>query len=191
MTTIVINNDLLLRTYNADDHKALFDAVNNSRKHLAAWLPWVARTTRPEHSLQFIQQSQEQMHSQQGLPLGIFLNGNIIGGIGMHDWQHDLKRAQLGYWIAGEHEGKGIIMQCIIPFINYLFDKTDLNKIEIHYSAANTRSAKLASRLGFAIEGIIRQGSIRNGIIENLVITGILKSEWNAEYVRLQNAQRK
>jgi len=188
LASIIIDNELLLRSYEVDDFQELYNAINNSRRHLAPWLNWVSKTTKPEHSLQFIRKSQDQMHDQEALALGIFFKDKVIGGIGMHEWDQATKKAQLGYWIATEYEGKGIILKSLIPFVDYLFEKTGLNKIEIHYVAANKRSAKVAARLGFIIEGIIRQSCLRNGIMEDIVITGLLRNEWNAAAVKERNS---
>ena len=178
MVSIIVDNKILLRTYEADDAQELFNAVNSSRKHLHPWLDWVSKTTRAEHSLQFIKTSQHQLHTQEALALGIFYNDKIIGGIGMHQWDQQTKRAQIGYWICHEYEGKGIINKCLLRFVDFLFDKIGLNKVEIHFVPANKRSAKVAERLGARIEGVIRQSVIRNGIPEDIIIAGILKSEW-------------
>ena len=97
----------------------------------------------------------------------------------MHDWDHDVQMAQIGYWFAQEHEGKGIISRSMQQFVAFLFDKTGLNKIEIRFVQANKRSAKVAARMGFKIEGVIRQSVMRNGMPEDMVVTGLLKSEWD------------
>ena len=169
---------MLLRTYREEDAAELFETVNSSRAYLAPWLSWVSKTTKQEHSLQFIQQSQHELHTQQSLAMGIFIDGKLAGGIGMHQWEHALKRAQLGYWLAKAHSGKGIVARSIQALAQHLFDNVGLNKLEIHFVAANKRSAKVAERLGCKVEGIIRQGTIRNGIVEDLIITGLLKSEF-------------
>lgn len=178
MVSIIIDNNILLRSYQLDDAPELYNAVNRSRKHLQPWLEWVSKTTKPEQSLQFIQQSLHQLNTQEALALGIFFNDRIIGGIGMHHWDQSTKRAQVGYWISEEFEGKGIINSCLTRFIDFLFEKIGLNKIEVHFVPANLRSAKVAERLGCRVEGVIRQSCIRNGRPEDIVITGLLRSEW-------------
>src|SRR5262249_36999655 len=160
---IIIDNKILLRSYKVEDAQELFHAVNGSRGHLKPWLNWVDKTTKPEHSLQFIQQSIHQLNTQEALALGIFFNDKIIGGIGMHHWDLETKKAQLGYWISKEQEGRGIMNNCLVRFVDFLFEKIALNKIEIHFIPANKRSAKVAERLGFKVEGIIRQSHLRNG----------------------------
>lgn len=178
MVSIAIDDTLQLCSYEVAHAQELFDAINHSRKHLNPWLDWVSKTTKPEHSLQFIQQSLHRQNMQEALALGIFDNGRIIGGIGMHNWDQETKRAQIGYWISAEQEGKGIISKCMTKFIEFLFDKIGLNKIEIHFLQANKRSAKVAAHMGFKVEGIIRQSIMRNGVPEDVVIAGLLKREW-------------
>jgi ribosomal-protein-serine acetyltransferase len=178
LVSIIIDNRILLRSYQLDDAQELFKAVNNSRSHLQPWLEWINKTTKPEQSLHFIQQSLHQLNTQEALALGIFYNDKIIGGIGMHHWDQTTKKAQIGYWISKEYEGRGIINQCLTRFVDFLFEKIGLNKIEIHFIPANKRSARVADRLGCKVEGVIRQSYLRNGKAEDIVITGLLKSEW-------------
>jgi len=178
MVSILIDENLMLRTFQPDDAPALFRAVDESRQHLRKWMRWVDVTTKQEHILQFIQRTVQQQHNQTALELGIVHNHHLIGGIGMHDWDHNLKKAQLGYWIRKEYEGQGIINKCLVRFIDFLFEKPGLNKIEIHFMTGNKRSAAVAQRLGFRVEGIIRQSYLMNGKLEDLAITGLLKSEW-------------
>lgn len=178
MVSILIDDNLLLRTLQPDDAEELFKAVDASREHLRPWLPWVDMTRKPEHSLQFIQQSRTRQQNQEGITLGIIYNQKIIGSVGMHDWDHNLKKAQLGYWIAKDYEGKGIVNAGLKSFIDFLFNKAGLNKVEIQFIVANKKSAAVAERIGFKVEGIIRQNFIQNGTYHDLVITGLLKEEW-------------
>jgi ribosomal-protein-serine acetyltransferase len=179
VVSILIDNNLLLRSYHVEDARDLFQAVNESRAHLRPWLIWVDSTTKQEHSLQFIQMSLQQQHSQEALALGIFYNRKIIGGIGMHHWDHVLEKAYLGYWISKEYEGQGIVNKCLERFIDFIFDKVGLNKLEIHFIPSNKRSACVAERLGFKVEGVLRDSYVVNGVFTDIVITGLLKKEWH------------
>lgn len=181
MVSILIDEATLLRSYRPEDAAELFRAIYASRDHLRPWLSWVNHTTRQEHSLQFINQSLQELHEQQSLALGIFHHQQIIGGIGMHNREVHLKRVQIGYWIAKDFEGQGIITKCSLRFVDFLFEKLGLNKIELHFAVPNTRSAAVAQRLGAKTEGIIRAGCLVNGLPEDLVVTGILRSEWQGD----------
>lgn len=173
-----ISPELTLRSFDRADAAELFAVVDQNRAYLRPWLSWVDVTLKPEHSLAFIEDSLRQTEEQQGIALGIFLEGKIIGSIGMYLWQHALRKAQIGYWIAREQQGKGLMTQCLRPFIDFLFHQLGLNKIEIHFVPTNTRSAVIAEKFQAKIEGILRDSYLSNGKLCDLVIAGILKSEW-------------
>ncbi len=182
MISILIDDDLLLRSYKVEDAAELFACVDGSRDHLQPFLNWVDQTTKPEHSLQFIQMSQAQINTGDGLALGIYLQERrvLIGTIGMHNYNVEQGRAQIGYWLAKPYEGQGYMLRCAQRFIDFLFRKLQLNKVEIHCLPQNTRSLELAKRLGAIEEGRIRKSYLRNGELEDMVVTGILRSEWEA-----------
>ena len=184
MTSILIDDDLLLRSYKPEDAPELFRCINESRAHLRPYLNWVDTTTKQEHSLQFIQTAIAQQATGEALALGIFLQEGrqLIGGIGMHNWNHDLKRAQVGYWIVKGFEGKGLMYRSAHRFLDFLFRKLGMNKVEMHIVPLNKRSLVLAERLGAKTEGCIRQSLRVGGKLEDVIVTGILRKEWEELY---------
>ena len=182
MINLKINDELTLQSYRPGDEQLLFDAVDGSRAHLARWLGWVHDTTRTDHSLQFIEHSLRQAELQEEIALAIWRKEKIIGSVGMHRWDHGTRRAHLGYWLGKEYEGQGIVHQCLGGFIKFLFQDAGLNKLEIRFVTENKKSAKVAERLGFKVEGVLRQAFLRNGLLEDLVVTGLLKDEWKASH---------
>lgn len=181
MVSILVDRDIQLRSFTLDDAPALFETIEASRSFLRPWMKWVDHTTKVEELTQFIQKAQTRLHQQIGLELGIFRHQQILGGMGMHNWDHETKKAQIGYWLCPSCEGQGLAYCCGIRFLQFLFEKPGLNKIEIHFMARNHRSAALAKRLGFQVEGLIRQSYLIHGRLEDIVITGLLKSEWNPQ----------
>jgi ribosomal-protein-serine acetyltransferase len=184
MTSILIDDDLLLRSYKPEDAAELFRCVDGSRQYLRPFLNWVDHTTRIEHSLQFIQMSLAQQAAGETMALGIFLQQEriLIGGIGMHHWHQDQKRAQIGYWISKDYEGRGLMMRSAERFVDFLFRKIGLNKVEIHSLPHNIRSLSLAEKLGAKVEGRIRQCYLSHGKLEDIMILGILRHEWEAAH---------
>lgn len=178
MLHIPVSDILILNTYAPADAPALFNTIDKNRNYLRTWLEWVDHTKKEDQSLDFIYGAQMQLQQQTGLALGIFLSGVLIGGIGMHDWDHNLQKAEIGYWLDKDHQGLGIMQNCAAAFIDYLFTRLRLNKIEIRFHPANDRSAAVAKRLGFTVEGILRDAQNRNGLLQDVVVTGLLRREW-------------
>lgn len=174
---LTVNEAIVLRNYVEEDAAALFAAVNENRAHLRPWLLWVDGTQKEEHSLEYIRAARQEQNDQRSIAFGIFKHERLIGGIGMHQWDQRLRKAQVGYWLAKTEEGKGTLSQCANVFLDYLFDRLQLNKVELHYLPANIRSGAVAQRLGFTVEGVLRDSFLMNGTFQDLVVAGLLKRE--------------
>lgn len=174
----------MLRTYLEEDAAEHYQLVRENRNHLRPWLRWVDAHTKEAHSLDYIRYTHAQQDTQQALMLGIFETEKLIGEVGMHLWEQELKKAQIGYWIAATHQGKGILNACLSRFFQYIFDHLGMNKLEVRFVPSNIRSAQLAERMGCKIEGVLRDSYFVNGRLENLVVTGILKKEWMNTAIR-------
>lgn len=168
----------MLRTYLEDDAAEHYLLVQENRKHLRPWLRWVDAHTKEANSLEYIRYTHGQQDAQQALMLGIFEDKKLIGEVGMYQWEKELKKAQIGYWIASTHQGKGILKLSLTRFFQYIFDSLGMNKLEVRFVPSNIRSAKLAESMGCKIEGVLRDSYFVNGKPENLVVVGILREEW-------------
>jgi ribosomal-protein-serine acetyltransferase len=86
--------------------------------------------------------------------------------------------AEIGYWIDKDHEGKGIMTESVKALINYGFNELNLHRIQIKCDARNVRSKRIPERLGFKLEGTIRENhKYEEGFSDGLTF-GLLKSEW-------------
>lgn len=180
MVELEVSDGLILREYVAADAKQLFGVIDQNRVHLRAWLPWVDQTRKPADSLAFIQDSQQQINQQLGIALGIFYHDQLIGAIDLHQWDHELRKGAIGYWLIKQHQGKGLMKACALAFITYLYNNLPLNKLELHIVTGNKRSIYLAHKLGFTNEGTLRDSYKMNGSLHNLMIFGLLKKEWRS-----------
>lgn len=178
MFSLTVSDRLLLRAYEESDVPIFYQTISNERAYLRPWISWIDRVQTKIDAFDLIQQGHQQIREQQALPLGIFDNGQLIGGIGMHGWNHELNKAKIGYWLREAEQGNGVMTESSTTFIDYLFNTVQLHKIELEYFPENLKSGKLAKRLGFSIEGIIRHASKYHGAYHDLVVCGIMKTEW-------------
>jgi ribosomal-protein-alanine N-acetyltransferase len=89
-----------------------------------------------------------------------------------------IHRAEIGYNIVREYWGKGLAAEALREIIRYIFDTTEIYRLEAIIRPANTRSRKLASRLGFKEEGILRDYIFWDGQYWDNVMYSLLKKEW-------------
>lgn len=173
-----ISDSIFLRTLEIADASLLFQTINENRNHLRKWAPWIDYIISEREAKNLIEIGEIQMKAQQSLRMGIFNADTLIGYIEMQDWDHLLKKAKIGYWLIKKAEGKNNMYAASSVFINYLLEQLKLNKIELAHLLENERSAALAKRLGFKVEGILRDNIISNGAFKDLVVQGLLKSEF-------------
>ena len=157
---------------------AVFATVNQERAYLRQWLPWVDTTVTEDDSLTFIRASLEQFASNRGFAAGIWNRECLVGVIGTHRINWLARSVELGYWIAQEHQGKGIVSDACRAVITHAFREWDLHRVQIRCAAGNAKSCAIPRRLGFVHEGTVREAELVNGKYLDLHIFGILDREW-------------
>ena len=143
----------------------MFAAIDRNREHLRQWLPWVDATTTVDDGLAFIRSSLEIFAAQEGFTTAIWYRDQVAGVVGTHriDWRN--RRAELGYWLAREFEGRGIVTDACRLAIAHLFDEMDLNRVEIRCAAENAKSNAIPQgRSGISSSKVsLRDAELVNG----------------------------
>jgi [ribosomal protein S5]-alanine N-acetyltransferase len=101
-----------------------------------------------------------------------------IGACGINSYQSDHEKAELGYWLMPEYWGKGVMKEVLPVMIQYVFRQWKLHRLEAVIEEGNESSVKLAERLGFKREGLMRESEIKNGKRINLMLYSLLTSDW-------------
>lgn len=175
---IRVNETIILRPLSARDADTLFLLVEQSREHVQKWLPWLKHIQSSSDALFFITNEEELARKQKSMILGIFMASSCIGVIGFHQLDFQNKIGSLGYFLEKQYEGKGIMTQSATALISYAFFELKLNRIELRIATENAASNKLAKRLGFIKEGILRQVEWLETKYVDHVVYGLLKEEW-------------
>ncbi|MFA5187958.1 MAG: GNAT family protein [Patescibacteria group bacterium] len=87
---------------------------------------------------------------------GIEINGEICGSIGLHRIKIGHK-AELGYWLAEKHWGKGIMSKAVSLFVAQGFKKFKLIRIYAYVFAQNKGSKIVLENNGFKLEGYLKK----------------------------------
>ena len=90
--------------------------------------------------------------------------GELIGGIGLHGkYSESPHRDEVGYWVARQHWGKGIMTRALQAFCVFLQDEYKLVRIEAPIFDFNTGSCRVVEKCGFVMEGVLRKAYFKNG----------------------------
>ena len=81
---------------------------------------------------------------QEGLRWGICLRGDdaLIGSAGLYDWDREVGSAELGYDLAPEHWGAGIMTEALRAILDYGFTTMGLNRVQVLVMPRNARSLR-------------------------------------------------
>lgn len=156
----------------------VFALVDKDRKHLRPWLPWVDRSTEPAITRSFILNSLEQFAHNDILTSGIWYEGRFAGVVGTVPINWADLSVEIGYWIGKEFEGRGLVTQGTRALIRHAFEEWKLNRIVIRCATGNIRSQAIPKRLGFELEGTLRQAHLVNGEFQDLFLYSLLLSDW-------------
>lgn len=178
MFTMKVDHEIELQLFQPQHADELFRLVDMNRHYLRKWLPWIDDVTSPTHFYSLIPAWLMQFTENNGFSLGIRFKGILVGNIGLNyiDWHN--RQTAMGYFLAEDAQGYGIMTRAVQALVNYAFFELDLNRIEIRCGEKNIKSRAIPERLGFTFEGRIRDGENLYGQYHDIFVYSILKSEW-------------
>ena len=107
-------------------------------------------------------------------------SGRIIGRCGLHNWNQDHCRAEIGYVMSDEEfKRKGLMTEAVAAILEFGFTKLKLNRIDAMVGADNTASLRIIEKSGFVKEGVLRQHVLIDGKFEDSILFSILRDEYN------------
>ena len=167
-----------LRVLRTDDAADLFALTDANREHLRPWLPWVDLVTSEDDSLSFIETVTAQREEGRGPTFGVRCAGVLAGVVGFLPIDRVNRCGEIGYWLAPRAQGRGVMTQCCRFVVRYGFLTLDLNRVEIAAAVGNARSRAVPERLGFKLEGVLREREDLYGTYLDHAMYSQLRSEF-------------
>ena len=169
---------LELHPLNLRDARALFALVEGNRDRLRRWLPWPDATHHPEDIHTFIKRVRSQARAGTGLSYGLWWRNQLVG-VASFTWiDRPNSSAAIGYWLAQEAEGHGLMTAAVTALLRHGFRTLKLNRIEIRAGVRNHRSRAIPKRLGVRHEGTLRQAERLADRFVDHAVYGLLAGEW-------------
>ena len=108
----------------------------------------------------------------------ITVDEKVVGSIGVFR-QGNIHRqtAELGYYVAEEYWGKGIMTEAVNQICEYVFEKSDIVRIYAEPFAYNAASCRVLEKAGFQYEGTLRSNAVKNGKVIDMKMYSLLKCE--------------
>ncbi|MCM3710671.1 GNAT family N-acetyltransferase [Sporosarcina luteola] len=172
-----IDENIELRLLELRHAEQLFQLTDQSRESLREWLPWLDFTRTMADSRNFIGSTLQQFSRNDGFQAGIWYKGELAGVIGLHSINWSNKSTSIGYWLGAGFEGKGLMTRACQAVVDYCFNELELNRIEIRTATENQKSAAIPQRLGFQLEGNLKQAEWLYDKFVDHYVFGLVKEE--------------
>jgi ribosomal-protein-serine acetyltransferase len=174
---IPVSDDLHLRVLRETDAEDVYALVVANRAFLAEWMPWAAEQDLAR-TANFIRGAEQRYANNDGFEMAVVLDdGRIAGCAGFPgvDWVG--RNTSVGYWLAEEHQGRGLMTRAVSALVDHAFGEWKLHRVEIRAAANNVRSRAIPERLGFQQEGLLREAELVADEYQDLVVYGLLAAD--------------
>lgn len=144
---------------------------------------WSCRPyTSLEQAHRLIDRMSEAVRTESGIQWGITRRGDdrLIGKCGFNEWRKTHRRGDISYIIAREQWGRGVVSEALSAVLCYGFDHMDLHSVEAGVTPGNEGSTRLLQRLGFRLEGHLRESFLAEDVFVDSLIYSLLRRDWNA-----------
>lgn len=108
----------------------------------------------------------------------IAVNGRAAGSISVSR-KDDVyeKSAELGYWLAEDYWGRGIMTEAVRQICREAFDRFDILRIFAEPFAENLGSRRVLEKAGFQLEGVMRESVCKRGRVYDSCMYALLMED--------------
>jgi ribosomal-protein-serine acetyltransferase len=167
---------LRLETIGPNHADDLWKATRASAAELLPWMVWAA-DPRPEATRAFTENARRDWESGRAWIFSVVVDESSAGTVGLSLYQPLLQSAQLGYWLRSDLAGRGLMTEAAAAAVEFGFDELALHRIELHASPTNCASIRVAEKLGFRREGLMREAARGAGGFHDAYVYGLLETD--------------
>jgi ribosomal-protein-serine acetyltransferase len=164
----------------AADATALARLVADNHGHLRTFMPKVTGLQTVSAAEQYLQSVAQQSDAGDLYEWHIFAGERLCGAVRLNHIERDNCKASVGYYLGAQHQGKGLATTSVRKVLQFAFQQLGLNRIELKCASNNVASQRVAERLGFGWEGLLRQAELVDGVYLDHFIYGLLRADFEA-----------
>ncbi|MGN1094143.1 MAG: GNAT family N-acetyltransferase [Candidatus Neoclostridium sp.] len=163
-----------LRKWRLSDAKALAKALSNKNilNNLRDGLPYPYTEKDAEEYISAMLASDK----NKVFAFAVCVDDKAVGSVGAFRQSNiHYKTAELGYYLAEEYWGKGIMTSAVRRLCETLFRETDIIRIFAEPFAGNAGSRRVLEKAGFTLEGIMKNNAFKNGKVLDMALYSLIK----------------
>ena len=185
LSTRLTSDRLILRPPRTTDVTELRRLLRKNAAHLAPWSPAPPPTEDPTSltavSKAILRHRREWKRGEayvlllakreEGEPLvGRIALGGVMRGV--------FQNAYLGYWIDGEHQGRGLMSEAVHAATAFALGEAGLHRVQAAVMPRNAGSLRVLEKVGYRREGLAERYLCIAGVWEDHVVFATTSEEW-------------
>jgi ribosomal-protein-serine acetyltransferase len=176
---------LILRRFTRRDVPALEDAVRVSLADLHEWLPWAHMDYTRDDATAFVRESMQAWKDNKAFDYAIRSRddpGVHLGNISIWQTSRSGRIGEVGYWIRSDMVGAGYGTEATRAILGVGYENMGLHKIVLRIAVGNRNSEKIAEKLGFTLEGLLREELLIRGNWIDHTLYSMLEREYHRHH---------
>jgi RimJ/RimL family protein N-acetyltransferase len=152
------SNRLIIRAPRPGDGAEINAAIVESIAELRQWMPWAKQTPTVDETESNNRRAAAKFAAREDLRLQFYLkdSGIFVGSSGLHRIDWSVPKFEIGYWVRTSLGGRGYATEATEAITKLAFEQLAAKRIEIRMDEKNLPSRKIPERLGFSLEGVLR-----------------------------------
>lgn len=106
------------------------------------------------------------------------LEGEKVGMGGLTNISLQNRNCELYMYMDPKSQGKGLGYNSCYQLCNFAFNQLNLNKVFLYTFSENYRANSLYEKVGFKLEGVLREHTLKDDKLRDRNFYGILKKEF-------------
>jgi ribosomal-protein-serine acetyltransferase len=177
----ITRGDLEFRQFKRRDLDALATAVTASLPELIKWLPWATAGYNRVDGMRFLRDSISAWRDHRAYDFAIRPTNfpeEHWGNVSIWSTSQQYGVGEVGYWVRTDKAHQGIGTAATKAMLELGFGTLKMHRIILRIAVGNGASERIAEKLGFTKEGVLREVLIVNGKRVDHVLYSILRHEF-------------
>lgn len=174
---------LRLQRFTRRDAGTLDEGIRISLPDLNQWLPWARLDYTTGDTTAFIRESVQAWKEDRAWDYSIRLKddpGRHLGNVSLWTVSKLGKIAEIGYWIRSDATNGGICTEAVDRLLEEAFGALGYHKVVLRIAIGNDASDRVAEKLGFTREGVLREELLIRGNWVDHSLWSLLDREYRA-----------
>lgn len=174
---------LILQRFTRRDATTLDSAIRASLTDLNQWLPWARMDYASGDTSAFIRDSIQAWKEDRAWDYSIRFKedpSRHVGNVSLWTVSKLGKIAEIGYWVRSDQTSRGICTEAVDRLLGEAFGSMGYHKVVLRIAVGNEASDRVAEKLGFTKEGVLREELLIRGNWVDHSLWSLLDREYRA-----------